>query len=513
LSIDTPDVGLAPVAIPKPRSHGHLVPALPVRRRLRWQVSYIGALLILDGLAILVAGQVAIRLRFGGLDAVVGSLTYREVLLSALPLWLGCVAFSRGYSVQLIGRGTVEYRRVIDASIRFCAVVAMLAFALHIDLARWVAVVGLPLTCLLALAFRWAVRLALGKARARGAAMYRVLVIGDDATVFPLAARLAGAPQQGYDVVGVCLPRGADRRESDDGSRKTERRRRRLDLDVLGDLDDVRRLAASSEVDVIAVAPSAAITAERLRQLAWDVEGEGVEMLVAPALIDVAGPRIHIRPVEGQPLLHVRTPKLSGTSAVVKEVFDRLLALVGIVLTGPLMIIAALIIRTDSAGPALFRQVRVGRGGRPFTVYKFRSMHVNADSRVATLWEQNVHSEGPLFKMTDDPRLTRVGRILRRWSIDELPQLLNVLIGHMSLVGPRPPLPSEVDKYERSHVYRRLMVKPGLTGLWQVSGRSDLDWSESVRLDLYYVENWSLAFDMGILGRTVGAVLRGRGAY
>jgi exopolysaccharide biosynthesis polyprenyl glycosylphosphotransferase len=275
----------------------------------------------------------------------------------------------------------------------------------------------------------------------------------------------------------------------------------------------VRRLAASAEVDVIAVAPSAAITAERLRQLAWDVEGEGVEMLVAPALTDVAGPRIHIRPVEGQPLLHVRTPQLSGSSVVIKEAFDRVLALIGIIVTAPVMLLAAIVVRSDSAGPALFRQVRVGKGGRPFTVYKFRSMHVDAHARVESLWTQNAHCSGPLFKIADDPRLTRVGRVLRRWSVDELPQLFNVLFGHMSLVGPRPPLPSEVDRYERSHVYRRLLVKPGLTGLWQVSGRSDLDWSESVRLDLYYVENWSLAFDMGILGRTVGAVLRGRGAY
>jgi exopolysaccharide biosynthesis polyprenyl glycosylphosphotransferase len=513
LSVETHDVGLSQVGVPKPRSHGHLVPAPPVRRRLRWQLAYISALVLIDGLAFLVAGEVAIRVRFGSLEALIGSLAYREALVAAAPLWLACVAFSRGYSVHLIGHGTVEYRRVIDATVRFCAVVAMVAFAFHVEVARWVAAVGLPLTCLLTLVLRWCARHALGAARARGAAMYRVLVIGDDATVFPLAARLAGSPQQGYDVVGVCLPRGADRRSVAETMPVNERRRRQLELPVLGDLDDVRRLAASAEVDVIAVAPSAAITAERLRQLAWDVEGEGVEMLVAPALTDVAGPRIHIRPVEGQPLLHVRTPQLSGSSVVIKAAFDRVLALIGIIVTAPVMLLAAIVVRSDSAGPALFRQVRVGKGGRPFTVYKFRSMHVDAHARVESLWTQNAHCSGPLFKIADDPRLTRVGRVLRRWSVDELPQLFNVLFGHMSLVGPRPPLPSEVDRYERSHVYRRLLVKPGLTGLWQVSGRSDLDWSESVRLDLYYVENWSLAFDMGILGRTVGAVLRGRGAY
>jgi exopolysaccharide biosynthesis polyprenyl glycosylphosphotransferase len=209
----------------------------------------------------------------------------------------------------------------------------------------------------------------------------------------------------------------------------------------------------------------------------------------------------------------VQTPRLTGARALLKSTFDRVVAGVGLLLVSPLLLLAMVEIWRDSPGPALFRQTRIGRGAKPFTMYKLRTMHTDAEQRLAELVAPDGHRDGPLFKMEDDPRVTGIGHWLRRWSIDELPQLLNVVLGHMSLVGPRPPLPREVACYERDEVYRRLMVKPGITGLWQVSGRADLDWAEAVRLDLYYVENWSLAFDMSIIWRTLGAVLRGRGAY
>ncbi|MEP6463266.1 MAG: exopolysaccharide biosynthesis polyprenyl glycosylphosphotransferase, partial [Frankiaceae bacterium] len=234
--------------------------------------------------------------------------------------------------------------------------------------------------------------------------------------------------------------------------------------------------------------------------------------LVAPAITDIAGPRISIRPVAGLPLLHVDHPEFTGARRIIKGGFDRVVALAAVVVLAPILLGIALAIRTTSPGPALFRQRRVGRKSEQFTIYKFRTMRTDAEAALPGLAAANEQTDGVLFKMRKDPRITRLGAVLRRYSVDELPQLLNVLRGQMSLVGPRPPLPAEVAQYT-DDVYRRLLVKPGLTGLWQVSGRSDLPWEEAVRLDLDYVENWSLPLDLAILWRTGAAVLASRGAY
>ena len=250
---------------------------------------------------------------------------------------------------------------------------------------------------------------------------------------------------------------------------------------------------------------------QRLRQLAWELEKTGTDLCVAPALLDVAGPRTTIRPIAGLPLLHMDHPEFTGGRRVIKAAFDKSLALAALVLAAPLLGALALVIHCDDGGPVLFRQTRVGKDGRTFTVYKFRTMVPDAEQRRAELASQN-EQHGLLFKIRNDPRVTRSGSWLRRWSLDELPQLVNVLAGDMSLVGPRPALPEEAAMYG-DHVRRRLAVKPGLTGLWQVNGRSDLSWDESVRLDLRYVENWSFVLDLQILWKTCAAVARGSGAY
>jgi exopolysaccharide biosynthesis polyprenyl glycosylphosphotransferase len=249
-----------------------------------------------------------------------------------------------------------------------------------------------------------------------------------------------------------------------------------------------------------------------LRRLAWQLEKNDIDLIVAPALMEVAGPRTSIRPIAGLPLLHVEHPQLTGARHVIKSLYDRLLAGLLLVLSAPFLAALALAIRRDDAGPAFYLQTRVGKGGKTFTVYKFRTMIQNADRQQVALLEHN-ESGGALFKIKKDPRITPMGLWLRRWSVDELPQLVNVVKGEMSLVGPRPPLPQEVAEYGDEDVRRRLVVKPGMTGLWQVSGRSDLTWEESVRLDLRYVENWSLLLDLQILWKTCNAVLFGRGAY
>jgi exopolysaccharide biosynthesis polyprenyl glycosylphosphotransferase len=241
------------------------------------------------------------------------------------------------------------------------------------------------------------------------------------------------------------------------------------------------------------------------------LEKTGTDLCVAPALLDVAGPRTTIRPTAGLTLLHVDHPQLSGPRQVLKDLFDRSVAALALILVSPLMIAIAIAVKLSDSGPALFTQTRVGKDGRTFKIYKFRTMVVDAEKRLAELRAKNDH-DGVLFKMRRDPRITAVGAKLRKWSLDELPQLFNVLLGEMSLVGPRPALPDETAQYA-DHVRRRLVVKPGLTGLWQVSGRSDLSWDESVRLDLRYVENWSLALDLQILWKTIAVLLRGSGAY
>jgi exopolysaccharide biosynthesis polyprenyl glycosylphosphotransferase len=328
-----------------------------------------------------------------------------------------------------------------------------------------------------------------------------VLAVGNRQQVVDLIRQVHREPNAGLVVVGACVTGQLDSLTVGG-----------LVIPVMGGLSDVAEAIAKLDVDTVAVAASPGVTAGTLRRLSWEIEGTGVDLVVAPQLTDIAGPRIHIRPVSGLPLLYVEEPELTGARRIVKGLFDRALALVLVVVFAPLLAGISLLIRSTSEGPAFFRQTRVGRNGEEFTVFKFRTMRIDAEQLLADLQQHNENADGLLFKMRDDPRITRHGRWLRKYSLDELPQLFNVLRGEMSLVGPRPPLPSEVAKYG-DDVRRRLLVKPGITGLWQISGRSDLDWDETVRLDLYYVENWSIAFDFLILWRTAFAVLEGRGAY
>ena len=282
-------------------------------------------------------------------------------------------------------------------------------------------------------------------------------------------------------------------------------------IPVIAGLGNVADVVERYDADTVAVLACPEMSGVRLRELAWELEKTGTDLCVAPALLDVAGPRTTIRPVAGLPLLHMDHPEFTGARRLFKAAFDRAVAFTALLACVPLFIVVAAFIRLDDRGPALFRQTRVGRDGRAFTVYKFRTMVQDAEDRQAQLIALN-ETDGVMFKMRRDPRVTTAGAWLRRWSLDELPQLFNVLVGDMSLVGPRPALPQEAALYG-DHVRRRLVVKPGITGLWQVNGRADLSWDESVRLDLRYVENWSFALDLQILWKTWSAVLRGFGAY
>ena len=315
-----------------------------------------------------------------------------------------------------------------------------------------------------------------------------------------LLDRLGEQRHHGLHIVGACLPVAGQRSSLLD-----------VGVPVVGGYGSVTHAVRLTGADTVAVLASGDLGPEQLRRLAWDLEPTGADLLVAPSLVEVAGPRLSIRPVSGLPLLHVEQPSFTGGRRFFKSVFDRLAASAALFLLSPLLLAVATAIRVDSPGPAIFTQERIGKDGRPFRLYKFRSMVVDAEEQRSHLLDHN-DRDGLMFKMHADPRITRVGGWIRRYSIDELPQLVNVALGQMSLVGPRPPLPEEVEKYA-DHVRRRLLVPPGLTGLWQVSGRADLSWEESIRLDLRYVDNWSFAFDLQILWKTGRAVLGGSGAY
>ena len=412
--------------------------------------------------------------------------------------WVALLALGRTYEHRYVGNGNEEYRRLFLACVCLAALVGTTAYALQLDLARGVVVVAVPVASVLSLLWHYVARHLLHRARREGRCLQRVVVIGRERSVAELVRTLRREPQAGFRVVAACVDRSRD--PSIEG------------VPVLGSASDVLDTLKTANADSVVLTAWSDVSQAELRTLSWQLEGSRVSVLVAPRLADVSGPRVHIRPVAGLPLLNVEEPEFTGVRRVLKGAMDRLLALSALVVLGPLLVGTAIAVRATSSGPAFFRQLRVGRHGRQFVMHKFRSMRITAEEELAALLADNEHGEGPLFKIRRDPRVTPVGRLLRRYSLDELPQLIDVVRGRMSLVGPRPPLPAEVAQYPE-HVHRRLLVKPGLTGLWQVSGRSDLTWDESVRLDLYYVENWSLAWDLTIIMKTIMAVLKRSGAY
>jgi len=469
-----------------------------------WWRFYTTALVLLDVVSITSGALVGQRLRFGRLGAVnlaASRFSYVGVAAVLIPAWIVTMTLCGTYERRFLDTGSEEYRRVFGASLRFLAVVAVVAFLLKVEVARGFVAVAIPVAAISTLVGRYTARQWLHRRRGRqGSCMKGVVVAGSDHGVHDIVRALRAAPFVGYSVVGVCTPDG-NGTISVDGDR----------VPVISGNDRIVESALAVDADAIVVADEQTISTEALRTLAWRLEGTGIGLLVAPAVTDVAGPRISMRPVAGVPLVSVDEPELSGVRRLVKGAFDRSVAAVAMLLLAPVLVLIGLAIRVSSHGPGLFRQVRVGLGGRRFVMWKFRTMAADAEARLGEVVHLNEH-DGVLFKITDDPRTTRIGRLLRRWSIDELPQLWNVVRGEMSIVGPRPPLPHEVEHYDLQ-VRRRLLVKPGLTGLWQVSGRAGLSWEESVRLDLHYVENWSPSLDAVILAKTVVAVLRGRGAY
>lgn len=483
-----------------------------------WSRRYLQRLTAIDVVSGAVASTLASILAFPGASGD------RRTLVAAVFTvgWVLILLLNRAYENRHLGLGSEEFKRVLNAGLVIIAVIAVFDFSLKLDLARRYLVVGVPIAVLLDVAGRFVLRRHLHRQRYHGQAMSRVIAVGPMAAVAHMTAQLRTEAYHGLQVVGACIVdshgdlahhrSGTDSAVGDTAnSGWDDRLYDELEVPILGGIEDAGAAVTRMDASVVAVMSTGDLPAGALRRLAWSLERTGTELLVSPGLVEVAGPRLTIRPYSNLPLLHVDQPRLSGLSRVLKSGLDRVLAAFGLLCLSPLILLIAVLVRTTSNGPVFFKQTRIGLDGEPFRLVKFRSMVAGADRQIDLLREQN-ENDGVLFKIKRDPRITAVGAKLRRFSLDELPQLFNVLAGSMSLVGPRPPLPTEVDSYH-SDVRRRLLVRPGITGLWQVSGRSDLSWDDSVRLDLRYVENWSMSLDFYILWRTIRAVLGGRGAY
>ena len=483
---------------------------IPGSLRARWQQRYGTWLAASD--VIVVSGVVAAahilrfgNVRSGSLWAGSASVAYSVVSVLIVLAWALVLAIYHTRAQQVVGAGPEEFRRVWTATLWVFGVIAVVSTLFKFEIARGYLAIAFPLGLLALSVNRHLARMYVSAQRRRGRFMTAVLAVGEPISATVLAQSLTRRPSDGYTVVGVCIPGVPQKREN-------------IVVPGLGPVrvfpydGDIRHAIAASQADTVALTSAAELGPEGIRDLSWQLEKLGVDLVVSPGIADVAGPRLTVRPVGDLPLIHVDKPRYEGAKQFQKRAFDICFSMLALLAASPVMIVAAVAVKVTSRGPVFYRAERIGQDSVPFRMVKFRTMVVDADRRLAEVAELNDSAGGVLFKIRSDPRVTPVGRHLRRYSIDELPQFINVLLGEMSVVGPRPPLRSEVETYDH-RVRRRLLVRPGITGLWQVSGRSDLAWEDSVRLDLSYVENWSMLSDLAIAAKTVGAICGGSGAY
>ena len=424
-----------------------------------------------------------------------GALTWIVPVVSA---WLILLELAGAYAVGRITDIVHDLRGVVRTSVALGAGVAIFAYAINWELSRRLVAVTFGLGLVFLLLSHLFVRRSIQRAHEDGFYLQHVVAVGSRHAVSDLTEALSRAPRSGLEVVAACLP------DAETGE----------PLGRVGRVVPTVRLpdvVRDTGAEYVFLLHGAGESSRDVRRIAWSLEGTGARLAVVPQLTDIAHGRIRPRPIAGLPLIELEQPQLSGPETLLKRIVDVVGAAAGLVVFSPVIALIALLIKREDNGPVFYRQVRVGADGQHFGCYKLRSMAVNAEQGLPQLQDGN-DADGVLFKMRDDPRVTRIGKFIRRHSIDELPQLVNVLKGEMSLVGPRPPLPEEVAKYQKD-LGRRLKVRPGMTGLWQVSGRSELDAEEAERLDLYYVDNWSIMQDLLILWRTLRVVINGQGAY
>ncbi|MGB7361804.1 MAG: sugar transferase [Rhodococcus sp. (in: high G+C Gram-positive bacteria)] len=495
------------------RAAGEVTARVQTRSRNQWRANYRLRVSITDAVMIVLAVILAHVIRFGespdpessslqGSAMSIG-VSYVTVSLCLVAGWMAFLAIYGARSIQVVGTGVEEYRRIISATMRMFGVVAIFALLFRVDFARGYLAIALPFGLLGLIVGRVYWRAWARRRKASGTFTTSVLVIGSHRAATAMAASFERDNASGCQVVGACVPGYAGMGSLDVNGHA---------IPIMGDEHDVIQAMTSTGADIVAVTATEHMGAEGMKRLLWELDPYGVDLVVAPGVADIAGPRLTLQPVADLPLLHVEKPRYQGATRFVKTTFDMCFAALALLAISPVLLAVALAVKIDTRGPIFYRSERMGLDGNPFQMIKFRTMIVDADKHVAALLSQNESEGGVLFKMREDPRVTRVGRVLRRFSLDELPQFVNVLRREMSVVGPRPPLRREVETYD-GNVRRRLLVRPGVTGLWQVSGRSDLTWEESVRLDLSYVENWSMTQDMLIIAKTLRAVVGSEGAY
>lgn len=488
-----------------------------MERVRRWQRVYSRRLLLTDIIVVPVSVFCAQLIRFSLLGDEESALldgrwmsetpvSYTTLSIFVAALWVLALGATESRDHRITGAGFSEYKKVLDATLWTFGMIAIFALLLKVSAARGYLLIALPLGLLLLLISRFLLRRWMNRQRRRGRFQYRAVIVGDLVKSSHVSREIAREPNAGYRIVGSVIERMGN--EMKDAGELLGAVR----VSPTFDMDSITDLIKETGADTVVLTSADTLEPKQMRQLGWALEETDVELVVAPALTDIAGPRIHTRPVAGLPLIHIEFPAFTGRKYWVKRIFDVLGSGALILALSPVLIVVALAVKLTSPGPVLFSHTRIGQNGEPFKLLKFRSMVPDADAQLAGLLARQGSSNQPLFKVQDDPRITPVGRFIRKYSIDELPQLLNALMGTMSLVGPRPQVQGEVDLYDNA-AKRRLLVKPGLTGLWQVSGRSNLSWEDSLRLDLYYVENWSLTGDIIILGRTVKAVVAPDGAF
>ncbi|MGV9414074.1 sugar transferase [Nocardia sp. NPDC003693] len=476
----------------------------------RWQSEYVRRLRITDALVVCSAVAAAQFLRFGdpGSDPILdwagdARIGYSAISLVLALAWVSFLAVGNVWSTAIIGTGPEEYRRLIAATMRLFGLIAIVSLLLRIEFARGYLAIALPVGLLGLILNRLGWRKFAARQRRSGRYLTSVLVVGRRDSALEIMRCFARDPAVGYSVVGVYSPYlldPADFEIIED-----------VELPVIGAESTVLEAVRETGADTVAIAATEQLGPRGINDLVWKLAPLGVDLVVTPGVVDVADQRLSIRPIANLPLLHIQKPQYDRAKSFGKTAFDVLFALTALLAVAPFMVMLAVAVKVSSRGPVFYRSERIGLNGHPFQMIKLRTMRADADSALAELLAEN-EGAGPLFKIRDDPRVTPVGRLLRRYSLDELPQFINVLRGEMSVVGPRPPLRTEVERYD-GKVRRRLLVKPGVTGLWQVSGRSDLSWEESVRLDLSYVENWSMVQDLLIIKKTITAVAASDGAY
>jgi exopolysaccharide biosynthesis polyprenyl glycosylphosphotransferase len=475
---------------------GRPEPAAPGAQAFSHSLSlgrYVAWLVVADTVVAALCAFLAVILRFSGSPATLNGISYVDLVPAFLVAWLTIMWLAGTYDRRVLVSGTEEFRRVLNGAVWTVAAVALVGFAAHIEVSRSVIAMALASATLLSLGARYGARLVIqGRLRAH-ATLHRAVVVGTKDEAQGLVTHMQRNAHVGFAVTAVHTPPPSGR--------------------TVGErIAEILAIARQTGADTVAVAGTSGFDSSQLRRLAWGLEGTGLRFLMVPALTDLAGPRIRVHPVDGLPLLHIEQPEFTGPKLAIKRCMDLVGGTLISIMLLPVLLAVAVAVLIGSGPPIVYTQIRVGRHGELFKMFKFRTMVSEADKRAEAQADGACGTSPVRPKPERDPRVTRVGAFLRRHSLDELPQLLNVLAGSMSLVGPRPHRPFEVAEYA-DDVRRRLLIKPGLTGLWQVSGRAALPWEENVRLDLRYMENWSIWLDALLILKTLRAVILPRGAY